>query len=55
MERFSFGAVDNSIIQFAYTVDDIDKGMLHYAELLHIGPWFLSGLLFPQKVCIAAQ
>jgi Glyoxalase/Bleomycin resistance protein/Dioxygenase superfamily len=49
MERFSFGAVDNSIIQFAYTVDDIDKGMLHYAELLHIGPWFLIGPFVPAK------
>jgi Glyoxalase/Bleomycin resistance protein/Dioxygenase superfamily len=49
MERFSFGAVDNSIIQFAYTVDDIDEGMLHYAELLHIGPWFLIGPFVPAK------
>src|SRR5271154_3154474 len=26
MERYSFGAPDRSIIQFAYTVDDIQQG-----------------------------
>jgi hypothetical protein len=40
MEMFSFGARANSIIQFAYTVDDIQKGMRQYSELLRIGPGF---------------
>jgi hypothetical protein len=40
METFSFGARANSIIQFAYTVDDIQKGMRQYSELLRIGPGF---------------
>lgn len=49
MERFSFGAAEKSIIQFAYTVDNIDKGMRRYTELLHIGPWFLIGPFVPAK------
>ena len=49
MERFSFGPRDNSIIQIAYTVADIQEGMRHYAELLHIGPWFLIGPFVPTK------
>jgi len=49
MERFSFGATEKSIIQFAYTVDDIEKAMLRYTELLHIGPWFLIGPFVPAK------
>ena len=34
MERYSFGATDQSIIQYAYTVDDIQEGMRHYIERL---------------------
>ena len=49
MERFSFGAAEKSIFQFAYTVDDIEKGMRRYSELLHIGPWFLIGPFVPVK------
>ncbi len=49
MDRFSFGPRDNSIIQIAYTVADIEEGMRHYAELLHIGPWFLVGPFVPPK------
>jgi glyoxalase/bleomycin resistance protein/dioxygenase superfamily protein len=49
MDRFSFGPRDNSIIQIAYTVADIEQGMRHYAELLHVGPWFLVGPFVPPK------
>ena len=49
MERYSFGAPDRSIIQFAYTVHDIEQGMRRYSELLHIGPWFLIGPFVPAK------
>jgi Glyoxalase/Bleomycin resistance protein/Dioxygenase superfamily len=49
MDRFSFGPRDNGVIQFAYTVPDIQEGMRHYAELLHIGPWFLIGPFVPPK------
>jgi hypothetical protein len=49
MQRFSFGARDNSIIQFAYTVDDIQSGMRRYTDLLGIGPWFLIGPFVPAK------
>jgi len=49
METFSFGARANSIIQYAYTVDDLQKGMQQYSELLRIGPWFLIGPFVPAK------
>lgn len=49
MERLSFGPAEKSIIQVAYTVDDIDTGMRRYTELLHIGPWFLIGPFVPAK------
>lgn len=49
MTRFSFGPPDNGIIQVAYTVDDIQEAMRHYAELLHVGPWFLVGPFVPPK------
>jgi hypothetical protein len=49
MERYSFGAPDRSIIQFAYTVDDIQEGMRRYTDLLRIGPWFLIGPFVPAK------
>lgn len=49
MDRFSFGARDDGIIQIAYTVADIQEGMRHYSDLLHIGPWFLVGPFVPPK------
>lgn len=49
MDTFSFGPRDNSIIQIAYTVADIEEGMRRYTELLHIGPWFLIGPFVPPK------
>ena len=49
MQTYSFGARDNGVIQFAYTVADIQEGMRRYSELLHIGPWFLIGPFVPPK------
>jgi hypothetical protein len=49
MQKFSFGARDNGIMQFAYTVDDIQEGMRRYTDLLRIGPWFLIGPFVPAK------
>jgi hypothetical protein len=49
MDRFSFGPREKSIIQFAYTVDDIQAGMRRYSDLLCIGPWFLIGPFVPAK------
>jgi hypothetical protein len=49
MDRFSFGPRDNSIIQIAYSVADIQEEMRRYTELLHIGPWFLVGPFVPPK------
>ena len=49
MDRFSFGPQDNSIIQIAYSVADVEQGMRQYTDLLHIGPWFLVGPFVPPK------
>jgi hypothetical protein len=49
MDRFSFGPLDGSVTQIAYTVADIQDGMRRYADLLHIGPWFLIGPFVPPK------
>ena len=55
MDRFSFGPRDNEIIQIAYTVAEIQDGMRHYSDLLHVGPWFLVGPFVPPKGSIAAR
>jgi hypothetical protein len=49
MARFSFGQRENSVIQVAYTVADIETGMRRYSENLRIGPWFLVGPFVPTK------
>ena len=49
MDRFSFGARDNGVIQIAYTVADIQAAMRQYSELLRVGPWFLVGPFVPPK------
>jgi len=49
MDKFSFGPRDNSIIQIAYSVADIEEGMRRYTDLLHVGPWFLIGPFVPPK------
>ena len=49
MDRFSFGPLDNGIIQIAYTVSDIQEEMRRFTELLRIGPWFVVGPFTPPK------
>jgi hypothetical protein len=49
LERFSFGRPNESVIQVAYTVADIESGMRRYSEILKIRPWFLSGPFVPPK------
>jgi hypothetical protein len=49
MDRFSFGARDDGVIQIAYTVADIQAAMRQYSELLRVGPWFLVGPFVPPK------
>lgn len=49
MAGFSFGSRENSVIQLAYTVADIEAGMCRYSDLLRIGPWFLVGPFVPAK------
>jgi Glyoxalase/Bleomycin resistance protein/Dioxygenase superfamily len=37
------------VIQYAYTVPDLDVAMRHYTEVLHVGPWFKRGPFVPDK------
>lgn len=48
-ETFGFGRREGTIIQVAYTVDDVDAGMRLYGDRLGIGPWFKVGPFVPQK------
>ena len=43
MTRFDFGQPVGGVIQFAYTVPDIDTAMKAWTERLGIGPWFVRG------------
>lgn len=36
-----------SVVQFAYVVDDVDAACLLYAERLGVGPWFVRGPFQP--------
>lgn len=49
MKKFSFGQREESLIQVAYTVDDIERRMREYTEFMHIGPWFLVGPFVPAR------
>lgn len=37
------------VIQYAYTVPELDLAMRQYTEVLHIGPWFKRGPFIPGK------
>jgi hypothetical protein len=37
------------VIQYAYVVPDLDLAMLHYTEILRVGPWFKRGPFTPGK------
>lgn len=41
--HLAFGRPIDGIIQFAYTVEDIDRAMPIYTDLLGVGPWFKRG------------
>lgn len=41
----AFGQPIDGIIQFAYVVEDIDRAMPLYSQLLGVGPWFQRGPL----------
>ncbi|MBS1892594.1 MAG: VOC family protein [Actinobacteria bacterium] len=41
--HLAFGQPIDGIVQFAYTVEDIDRAMPIYTELLGVGPWFKRG------------
>lgn len=49
MDAFSFGQSDGTIVQAAYTVEDIQQGMRQFGSRLGIGPWFLIGPFVPAK------
>jgi len=36
-----------AVIQYAYTVQDLDLAMRHYTDVLHVGPWFKRGPFTP--------
>lgn len=43
MGHLAFGQPIDGILQFAYTVEDIDRAIPIYTELLGVGPWFKRG------------
>lgn len=47
MHRLLFGARENSVVQFAYSVPDIHEGMRNYGTMLGIGPWFVTEPFVP--------
>jgi hypothetical protein len=49
MKQLSFGQPFGGIIQVAYTVENIDRGMRDFTERLNLGPWFVTGPFTPSK------
>jgi len=45
----NFGQPLGGVVQFAYTVPDLDRAISDYATRLRIGPWFLRGPFQPDK------
>jgi hypothetical protein len=39
----NFGQPDNSVIQLAYVVEDIEASILDYHKRMNVGPWQLRG------------
>jgi glyoxalase/bleomycin resistance protein/dioxygenase superfamily protein len=37
------------VVQYAYTVPDLDVAMRRYTEVLHVGPWFRRGPFIPDR------
>lgn len=51
----SIGTPVGSIIQYAYTVDDIDLSLGHYVDDLGVGPWYRLGPFTPQRARYRGQ
>jgi hypothetical protein len=49
MTMLSFGQPVGGIVQIAYTVKDIERGMRDYTERLNVGPWFVTGPFVPAR------
>jgi Glyoxalase/Bleomycin resistance protein/Dioxygenase superfamily len=49
MKALSFGQPVGGIVQAAYTVKDIDRGMKEFTSRLNVGPWFVTGPFIPSK------
>jgi Glyoxalase/Bleomycin resistance protein/Dioxygenase superfamily len=47
--QLDWGQPLGTIAQFAYVVDDIEREMLHYADRLRVGPWFVRGPFVPPE------
>lgn len=41
--NLKFGQPDNSVIQLAYVVEDIETSIRHYHQRMAVGPWQLRG------------
>jgi glyoxalase/bleomycin resistance protein/dioxygenase superfamily protein len=49
MTMLSFGQPVGGIVQIAYTVKDIERGMRDFTERLNVGPWFVTGPFVPAR------
>jgi hypothetical protein len=49
MKLLSFGQPVGGIVQVAYTVKNIDRGMDDFTKRLNVGPWFVTGPFVPSK------
>ena len=49
MDLLGFGQPLGAVAQFAYSVEDVEREMLLYAEQLRIGPWFVLGPFQPPE------
>jgi hypothetical protein len=49
MTMLSFGQPVGGIVQIAYTVKDIERGMRDFTERLNVGPWFVTGPFVPSR------
>lgn len=47
--ELAFGQPVGSIIQYAYTVADMDAATARYTSTFGAGPWFLQGPFVPEK------
>jgi hypothetical protein len=47
MSTLAFGRLLGQVVQFAYTVPDLDAAMTRYVDVLGVGPWFRRGPFSP--------